>query len=296
MFPRTTKQSVHYDMHTHSDRSWESKIPGRLLLSLAKQNGLQGIGICEKDAFPDETLYGHAAKLRLKLALGIEFSCRDANIIGFGMDLSVTDRIFLESHFEQVRLGTLHRSAIIIERLQQWDGTISGESVAAFAGKEPHPTFILQYMVQERRMFPSMEEARRFMLEERIENDLPLLHLPDPVDVIEMIRRSGGISIWAHPLMSPPERQRSLMTTLTDAGLNGIEAVYPYKENGYQGEESNEILQARTLSLTRNSDVLFSGGSDCRYPIGPFEGTRSILPGEYGITSQEAELFDRVLH
>lgn len=296
MRTRTTRQSVQFDMHTHSDRSWESKTPGRLLLSLAKQNGLQGLGICEKDAFPDETLYEHAAKLRLKLALGMEFSCRDANIIGYGLDLSVKDRNFLTSHFKQSRLEIRQRSVVIIQRLQQWDKVISRESIAAFAGREPHPTFILQYMVQERRMFPSMTEARQFMCEEEIERDLPTLNLPDPVRIVELIGRSGGVSIWAHPLMSPPDKQRSLMSALAEAGLDGIEAVYPYKENGYKGDESNEILQARSLSLTKNTDVMFSGGSDCRYPMGPFEGSRSMLPGEYGITAQEAELFERVLH
>ncbi|SOB58476.1 PHP domain protein [Pseudodesulfovibrio profundus] len=296
MFPRTTKQSVHFDMHTHSGRSWESKIPGRLLLTLARQNGLQGIGICEKDAFPDETLFTHAAKLRLKLALGIEFSCRDASIIGFGLDLTTKDQTKLESRFALVREQTLQRAHVLIERLQSWDGTINRKNVAAFAGRDPHPTFIVQYMVQARRMFPSMIDAGRFIAEERLDSDLPALHLPDPVDIIELIHRVGGVSIWAHPFMSPSEKQRPLMATLAEAGLDGIEAVYPYRENGYPGEESNEILQARTLSLTKNTDVFFSGGSDCRYPIGPFEDTRLMLPGEYGITSHEAQFLERVLH
>lgn len=296
MRTQTTRQSVQFDMHTHSDRSWESKTPGRLLLTLAKQNGLQGLGICEKDAFPDKSLYTHAAKLRLKLALGMEFSCRAANIIGYGLDLSVKDHNYLASHFEHVRMEIRQRSVVIIERLQQWDKTISDESIAAFAGREAHPTFILQYMVQERRMFPFMSDARRFMHEEGIERDLPPLNLPDPVRIVELIRRCGGVSIWAHPLMSPPERQRSLMSALADAGLDGIEAVYPYKENGYSGDETNEILQARSLSLTKGTEVMFSGGSDCKYPMGPFEGTRSMLPGEYGITSQEAELFERAMY
>lgn len=145
-------------------------------------------------------------------------------------------------------------------------------------------------------MFPSMNDAQRFMAEERIDSDLPSVSLPDPVDIVQMIHRAGGMSIWAHPFLSPAEKQRPLMATLAEAGLHGIEAVYPYRENGYPGEESNEILQARTLSLTKYTDVFFSGGSDCRYPIGPLEGTRPILPGEYGITSHEAQFFEQVLH
>ena len=96
--------------------------------------------------------------------------------------------------------------------------------------------------------------------------------------------------------MTPIERQASLMSELSDAGIDAVEAVYPYRENGYPGEESNEVLQARTLSLTKNTEVLFSGGSDCKYPISPLDDLRPMLPGEYGITSQEAKLFGHIFH
>lgn len=296
MLSRRAKQSVHFDMHTHSDRSWEGKTPGRLLLRFAKVNGLQGLGICEKDAFPDEKLYGHAAGMGLKLALGIEFSCRDANIIGFGLELSSKDKRHLESVFHRIHQQTLKKSWALIERLKVWDGSITCDNISAFVGKEPHPNFVLQYMVDVRRMFPTMTEAKAFISDEGLASDLPSVSLPDPLDVVELIRKAGGVSIWAHPFLSPPERLRTFMSDFAEAGLDGVEAVYPYRENSYVGEESNEILQARTLSLTKNAEVFLSGGSDCRYPTGPFQGTRPILPGEYGITAQEAQHLRRVLH
>ncbi len=294
MFSRTKKQSVQFDMHTHSDRSRESKIPGRLLLSLAKHNGLQGLGICEQDAFPDETLYAYAAKLRLRLALGIEFTCKDANIIGFGMDFSSKEKCALEARFADIRQQVTHNTTRFIERLKSWDSTVSLERVAAFAAKEPHPTFVLQYLVHGRRMFPSMAAARQFIAEERLDLGLTNTSSRHPAEAIEIIHRAGGIAIWAHPFLTPGGKQQSLMDALIDVGLDGVEAVYPYREHGYMGDESNEVLQARTLSLTKKSDVFLSGGSDCKYPISPLEGMRPMLPGEYGITSQEAECFDRV--
>lgn len=283
-------------MHTHSDRSRESKIPGRLLLSLAKQNGLQGIGICEQDAFPDEMLYAHAAKLRLQLALGIEFSCKDSSIIGFGMDFSSKQRRGLEKHFSLIQKQMAEVVSLFVDRLRVWDSTVTLERIAAFAGKPPHPTFVLQYLVQERRMFPSLLNALQFIADENIGEVLSLADPFHPVEVVDLIHRAGGIAIWAHPMMTPIERQRPLMGELVEAGLDAVEVVYPYRENGYFGTESNEVLQARTLSLTKNFEILFSGGSDCKYPISPFAGLRPMLPGEYGITSQEADLFGFVFH
>lgn len=283
-------------MHTHSNISQESKIPGRLLLSLAKQNGLEGLGICEQDAFPDEALYVHATKLRLKLALGIEFSCMDSHIIGFGMDFSSSERRFLGTYFDKIKRQENQVVTLFVERLRKWDSVISLERVAAFAGKQPHMTIVLQYLVQERRMFPSLLSAQRFIAEEGLDQNLPELKLFHPAEAIERIHRAGGIAIWAHPQMTPVERQHSLMAELDDAGIDAVEAVYPYRENGYLGEESNEVLQARTLSLTKNTDVHFSGGSDCKYPVSPLEDWRPMLPGEYGITSQEAELFGHIFH
>ena len=140
MFSRTIKQSVQYDMHTHSNISQESKIPGRLLLSLAKQNGLEGLGICEQDAFPDEALYAHAAKLRLKLALGTEFSCIDSHIIGFGMKYSSTEKRFFGRYFADIRRQAGQVARLLVDRLKEWDSVITFDKVAAFAGKQPHMT------------------------------------------------------------------------------------------------------------------------------------------------------------
>ena len=296
MFFRTAKQSVQFDLHTHSDRSWESKVPGRLLLRLARRNGLRGIGICERDAFPDESLYPVAEKLRLRLALGIEFTCTGCDVIGYGMDLSARDRAFLDRRFAHLRDRASRAAGQLARRLAAWDGTVSPDRVAAFSGKPAHPTFILQYLVQERRMFASLAEGRRFLRAEGLDAGLAAPDPLDPAEVIALIHRAGGIAIWTHPQTTPPERQRPLLAELTGAGLDAVEAVYPYREHGYAGEESNEVLQARTLSLTKDADILLSGGSDCKYPVSPLSESRPMLPGEYGITAREAELFGRVLH
>jgi hypothetical protein len=186
--------------------------------------------------------------------------------------------------------------SLFVDRLRVWDSTVTLERIAAFAGKPPHPTFVLQYLVQERRMFPSLLNALQFIADENIGEVLSLADPFHPVEVVDLIHRAGGIAIWAHPMMTPIERQRPLMGELVEAGLDAVEVVYPYRENGYFGTESNEVLQARTLSLTKNFEILFSGGSDCKYPISPFAGLRPMLPGEYGITSQEADLFGFVFH
>ena len=293
MSPRISKPSVQYDLHTHSDRSRGSKVPGKLLLNLARQNGLEGLGVCELDAFPDQRLREHANRLRLKLALGIEFSCAEAQIIGYGMRYSGREQQELERHFAEVRTAAKQGVERLVARINRWDPQVTLARVAAYSGQALSVETTLQYLIYERHMFPTLPIARRFLREEGLTRGLEIVSSLRASEAVDRICRAGGVAIWAHPQTTPQEQQAALLDELADAGLQGVEMVYPYRENGYQGPESNEVLQARTLSLTKRTNLLSAGGSDCKYPVSPLDGMRPVLPGEFGITAQEAEFFAR---
>ena len=76
-----------------------------------------------------------------------------------------------------------------------------------------------------------------------------------PEEGIDIIRKSGGVAILAHPLHYKLEEKEleSLIGRLKDAGLGGIEVMY-----------SNHIGQdeAYVRKLANKFDLLPSGGSD----------------------------------
>ena len=80
-----------------------------------------------------------------------------------------------------------------------------------------------------------------------------------------MIRQSGGFSILAHPhlIMSRPRdmSRSAYIDRLIDAGLQGIEAAYPYDKTSYRGTRTP--LQIEQMVREDYGGRLFlSGGSD----------------------------------
>ena len=83
-----------------------------------------------------------------------------------------------------------------------------------------------------------------------------------PVQAVELINQVNGIAILAHPILYRMSKNNleKLVSSLKDAGLSGIEAVY---STYTQGEE----LQIRKLAS--KYQLLISGGSDFHGTIKP---------------------------
>lgn len=289
-FTRRVRPGVEYDLHNHSSRSKDGRIPGRRLIDLAAHRGLKGLGICDHDEFPDESLHGHARKKGVRLALGIEFSCRQAHVIGFGLALSGADRARLEERFAALRENSARVAGRILDGLSRLGLHIPAERLRAYCGKAPQKVFIMKYLAEELRLFATWADAQRFLRREGLLaqdcDGLPPLH---PAEAVETIRRAGGLSVWAHPFLTPEPLREKYLPEMRDAGLDAVEAVYAYQENGHAGPESNAVLEARTLAMARAAGLAISGGSDSHYPVKTGPDQRPIAPGDRGITAQEAE-------
>lgn len=292
---RTPRAEV--DMHNHSHLSKDGKMPPKRLIDMAARRRITHFGICDHDVFPDPALYAHAAKMGVGLALGTEFSCDGAHIIGFNLSPCPGTRARLEGHFKALRENVQAVTIRIIEGLRAKGVDVSLDRIAAYAGKEPQKMFLLKYLADELRLFPSWAEARCYLAS----NGLNLcdgagIRLPHPAEVVQTIRENGGFSIWAHPFFTAEARRVRTLGELIDAGLDAVEAVYPYQENGYRGAEPNIVLQARTLALIKHAKLAVTGGSDSHYPVKTNADLRPIMPGDFGITAQEIESFSHIFH
>lgn len=294
-YANRVKPGVEYDLHNHSDRSKDGRTPGRRLIDLAARRGLRSMGICDHDEFPDESLYAHARRRGVRLALGIEFTCEKAHVIGFGLTPSKADQRAMAQRFAALRANAARVAGWVRDGLAERGVDIPMERLRAFAGKEPQKVFIMNYLVEELGLFSTWAEARAFLRSEGLamqdSEGLPGLH---PAEAVELIRRSGGVSVWAHPFLTPGHLREGYLRDMRDAGLDAVEAVYAYSENGYPGPESNEVLEARTLAMIRDTGLAVSGGSDSHYPVKTDLDRRPIRPGDRGITAQETEPFARI--
>lgn len=116
---------------------------------------------------------------------------------------------------------------------------------------------------------------------------------PDPLQVIHQVHRCGGIVIMAHPyLVNEPVRipsgtmdRPAYIDRLIEAGLDGIEACYPYSKTSYGGSLTPEQIENEVRERYAGRIAIISGGSDYhadfRKGVSP-EKARII--GESGIT------------
>ena len=116
---------------------------------------------------------------------------------------------------------------------------------------------------------------------------------PDPVQVIRQVHRCGGIVIMAHPyLVNEPVRLSSgtmdraaYIDRLIEAGLDGIEACYPYSKTSYGGSMTPEQIEDEVRERYSGRVAVISGGSDYhadfRRGVAP---AKARIIGESGIT------------
>jgi predicted metal-dependent phosphoesterase TrpH len=88
-------------------------------------------------------------------------------------------------------------------------------------------------------------------------------HRLTPIEAIEVIRRAGGVAVFAHPGLADRD---AMIPALVDAGLGGIETYY--------AEHSGERVRCY-LELCRRFGLVATGGSDFH---GPHTG-RTNPPG-----------------
>jgi 3',5'-nucleoside bisphosphate phosphatase len=277
-----------YDLHNHTALSKDGKATGIELIDLAAARGLKGIGICDHDEFPDEKLYAYAKSKGLKLALGIEFTCDKAHIIGYNMDLRGQDRAFLEERFEKLRNDYTGIARKIINMLRCKGIDITYEKVQEAYGKEKvQKLFVMKYLAEKLDMFPSWAEARKYLQKENMNpKDGDGVEKLDPLRAIEIIHHAGGYAIWAHPIITP-EGRREKYFELFSGKIDAIEASYAYQENGYHGEESNELLESIIRKRLATMRIPASGGSDSHYPLKTYSDKKPIMPGDFGIDENE---------
>jgi predicted metal-dependent phosphoesterase TrpH len=94
-----------------------------------------------------------------------------------------------------------------------------------------------------------------------------------PVDVIQEIKRAGGLASLAHP---GKVKRDEIIPSLVAGGLDAIEVFHP---------DHDDTDRARYLSLARNHELLLTGGSDYH---GPQSGRVSGL-GRVGLPADAYE-------
>lgn len=252
------------DLHTHTRASDGTLSPARLVEE-AQRIGLGAIAITDHDTL-DGILEARerAEALGMWVISGIEVSVdggdgRSFHLLGYGVDAqSASLRAFLdrlqESRQERNRLmlEKLARIGFHLDEFQEYRRA-SGAQLG-----RPHMALALV----KRGYVSSVEEAFARLLAKGGQAYVPR-EKPGYREAIRAILEAGCVPVLAHPHTVGCESSLGLeafVGRLVDAGLMGIEAVYP---------EGGVALEALCRSISCKWNLILTGGTDFHGRVKP---------------------------
>jgi 3',5'-nucleoside bisphosphate phosphatase len=238
------------DLHIHSNLSDGSDSPEELV-KLAKAAGLTAIALTDHDitdGIARATSEGRGTNV--EVIPGIEFTTEskrcEAHILGYFIDTANSE---LNEALARIQEGRVKRIYKIAKKLQAQKVEIDPAEVLALSGgKAPGRPHVARLLVN-MGIVPTIKEAFNRYLDSRSPAYVPHYKLT-PAEAVGLIKRSGGIPVFAHPLISNCDE---LIEELAGVGLRGIEAIYP----GYSPE-----VTERYRALAIKHGMLITGGSD----------------------------------
>lgn len=243
------------DLHVHSTKSDGSYTPSELV-TYALEKGLTAFALTDHDTADgiDEALKAAEGK-PIEVIPGIEFSSeyegKDIHIVGLYIDYKSD---FFKRRLVNFVNGRIIRNKEMCRRLTEHGMPVTYEELTSefpdsVITRSHYAKFLLNHGYTK-----SLKEAFDRYIGDNGPCFVPRKKIT-PMRAVEIILKSGGIPILAHPILyhMSDARLEKLVATLKDMGLVGIEAVY----STYSPSEERQM---RTLAA--KYDLCISGGSD----------------------------------
>ncbi|MDD5696979.1 MAG: PHP domain-containing protein [Victivallaceae bacterium] len=245
------------DLHSHSTYSDGTLTPEELLCA-ARKIGLQALALTDHDTVAGIPDFLQAAVRYPEVAAipGVEISTlcsgRELHIIGLFLD---HENPGLLDFLNDLQLKRRRRNERLAEKLAALGYAADLEAVSKQAkGKIIGRPHFAEHLLKNY----DFANARE-VFDKLLKRDAPAYvgrPLPFPEAAIEVIRRAGGIAVWAHPIYRRSKERswcRRILRRLVPAGLDAIEAYYPQFD-----ESQTRIIR----ELAAEFGIALAGGSD----------------------------------
>ena len=223
----------------------------------AKAAGLDAVALTDHDStagWPEAA--AAAREAGVALVPGMEVSCRSSEGISVHLLSYLHDPAHpdLLAEISKSRTARVSRAEMMVQRLAEdfpidWDLVQEHVAPGATIGR-PH---IADALVAAG-VVPSRSAAFSGILTAR-SRYFVAHYAPDPVHAVELIRRAGGVPVFAHPVASSRGRVVGEQTfrDMIDAGLLGVEV--DHRDNPEEG-------RAWLRRLAAENSLLVTGSSD----------------------------------
>ena len=239
------------DLHSHTTAS-DGTLAPRELVRAAVKRGVRVLAVTDHDSTDglSEALDEATRHPPLVIVPGLEINCdvpgAEVHVLGYEVDY---EAVWFQDFLREQRAERVARVHRIAERLAELGMPIDPAEVFAIvkegsAGR-PH---VAQVMVR-RGYVKSVREAFDRWLHAGGPANVPRRRLT-PVDAIAIIRRAGGVPVFAHPGLAARDEA---IPDMVAGGLMGIEVYYA---------EHSATQTAHYKDLCRRHGLIATGGSD----------------------------------
>jgi len=238
------------DFHSHTLESDGTLEPAELARAM-RSRGVEIFSITDHDALGAYAKIdgaAGAATVIVGVELNTTYRGNEVHILGYGFPLDSTE---IGSAIAANRRHREARAERMVEQLRKAGYELEFADVRAEAGNadsalgRPH---VARALVRAGYV-PDLESAFRQLLIPGKPGYAPQTYMR-PQDAVDLIRRSGGVAVLAHPGRLKDE---SIIDELIDGGLAGIEAFYP-------SHDANQIAHFRGIAA--RAGLVLTGGSD----------------------------------
>jgi len=249
---------VAVDLHVHTNFS-DGVLTPEEAVRRAENRGLKGLAITDHDTVGGVEPALKRAR-RLELVPGVELSTEtedeEIHILGYYVDFK---NPFLLNFLDKLSRARINRLEEILIRLKKLGYGLQGEKELKKINN-PGRMHVARALVKEG-FVADTDEAFALLLERGRPAYVPRYKI-SPEGGVELILQARGLPVIAHPI---DLQEISWVDRLQKKGLVGIEVYHP---------RHPLIFTDYLLRLTREKDLIATGGSDCH---GPEEGGRDQI-------------------
>ncbi len=280
---------IRADLHIHSSFSLDGELSPLEILEVSAQQGLSVISITDHNlvgGLPEAVEASESYGIRV--IPGIEIDCNykgtDLHVLGYHINYLSRDFVILE---KQIATGVMKSFNAMVENLHRLGIPVdAGEVMAAAQGKLPSAELIAEVLLHNPRyshiaaLDPYRQEGDRgdmpyinFYLDYFAQGKPAFVKIDymDYYEVIDLIKRNGGIPVIAHPGHNFRGREE-VVADLIRLGAEGIEVF-----NNYHSPEQMQFL----AGIAVQHQVLMTCGSDFHGKTKPRIGV-----GQYGLLQE----------
>jgi predicted metal-dependent phosphoesterase TrpH len=251
-----------FDLQAHSTHS-DGALPAAEVVARAAAAGVELLALTDHDTIagvPEAQAAARAHGIRLSPAAelsSVHGEHEDLHILGYELDPSDPG---LQAALEDFRADRGRRILAMADRLRELGFALDNE---AFAGRESvgrphladavlaHPgnaeRLAREGITGKKELFPPylVPGAAAYVARSR----------PTVEEAIDVIHRTGGVAVWAHPFwdLDKPDEVLRTIERFAAEGLDGVECFYP-EHSREQAQLLHDACEARGLLSTGSAD------------------------------------------